>query len=79
MDARRVLYFGLGAVGAALVIALAFAGVAYFVPRLLNYTNDYEHRAVIIVAAVVILAMNIFRRQMRRRRAQAPAQRMNLT
>jgi membrane protein DedA with SNARE-associated domain len=79
MDARRVLYFVLGAVGATLVVALAFAGVAYFVPRFLNYTNDYEHRVVIIVAAAVILAMNIFRRQMRRRRAKAPARGMKLT
>lgn len=79
MEARKALYFGLGAVAAALLFALALAGVAYFVPRFLNYTDDYEHRVVIIVAAAVVLLMNIVRRQQRRRRGKAPARRMNLT
>jgi hypothetical protein len=62
MDSRRVLYFVLGALAAVVLFAAALAGVAYFVPRFLSYSNDSEHRWVIIIALAVILLMNIFRR-----------------
>ncbi len=78
MESRRALYFVLGALAAVLVFALAFAGVAYFVPRFLNYSRDSDHRVVIIIAAAVILLMNILRRHQRRRRAKTPS-RMKLT
>lgn len=79
MEPRRAVYFGLGALGAVVVFALAFAGVAYFVPRFLSYSNDAEHRVVIIIALAVILLMNIFRRHQRRRRGKASARGMKLT
>jgi len=78
MGPRRVLYFVVGAVAAALVFALALAGVAYFVPRFLDYSRDSNNRFLIIILLAVILLMNILRRHQRRRKAKAPA-RMKLT
>ncbi|HEY4361039.1 MAG TPA: hypothetical protein VGN17_08725 [Bryobacteraceae bacterium] len=78
METRRILYFVLGALSAALVFVFALAGVAHFVPRFLDYSRDSDHRFVIIIAAAVILLMNILRRHQRRRKAKAPS-RMNLT
>jgi hypothetical protein len=41
--------------------------VAYFVPRFLSYAKYPEHRLAIVIAAAVILLMNIFRRYRRRK------------
>ena len=78
MEPRRILYFVVGALAATLVFALALAGVAYFVPRFLDYSRDSDHRFLLIILLAVILLMNILRRHQRRRKAKAPP-RMNLT
>ena len=56
-----------------LLFALAFTAVAYFVPRFLRYSGDPTYRLVIVIAAAVIVLINVWRRQQRRKRVKASA------